>query len=77
MALPAFGFDPQLALSRGGETVKLCFTIFIAFTPLRLEESFVFQPIQSWIERTLLNLQVFYRQLLNSEQNSIAVLRAK
>src|SRR5689334_9811949 len=77
MSLPIFGFEPQLALSGGSQLVEFCLAVILAFTPLRLDEALVLQPVQGRIERALFNLEVSLGQLLNPEQHAIAVLWAE
>jgi hypothetical protein len=55
----------------------LCPPLVLRFTPLRGDESLMLEAIQRGIERALLNLQTVLRDLLNAEQDAVAVQRSQ
>jgi hypothetical protein len=69
----AFGFELLLALLREG--VKLGAAIIFGRAPLCSDPSTSFEAMQRGVERTLLNAQNIFRDLLQSLRDSPAMLR--
>src|ERR1700733_8744390 len=67
----------ELAPPSRSQTVELRLAFVVRFPPLAGDPTLMFQSIERWIQRALLDLQLFARDLLNAQQNPVAVQRAK
>src|SRR5580700_5693396 len=76
-AIPLFGFRLESALARSRETVVLGLAFIFRFAPFTGDPALVFQPVERGIERALLNLQAVFRNLLDAQQNAVAMQRAE
>src|SRR5580704_382590 len=65
----------QLRPPRRRQRIKLRLSPRFRFRPFRFNPCLLFQPVQSGVERPLLNLKNFLRDLLNALGNRPAVLR--
>lgn len=76
-AVPLGGFAVKPAFSGGGEPVEFRSAIIFRFAPLARNPALMFEPVKRRIERTLLNFQKISGDLLDAQQNAIAVQRAQ
>ena|ERR1700722_7443434 len=65
----------QLRAPGRGQRIKLRLSPRFRFRPFRFDPGFLFQPVQSGIERALLNLKNFLGDLLNALGNRPTVFR--
>jgi hypothetical protein len=72
-ASPALGLGLELRSTLCGQPIKFCLASRPARAPFGDEKLLVFEPMEGRIERSLLNLQSFFRDLLNALRNRIAV----
>jgi len=72
-AVPLFGFAFRPALSGRGKPVILRLPIVFRLAPFASDPALVFQAIRRRIQRALLNLQTIFRNLLDAQQNAVAV----
>jgi hypothetical protein len=73
-AAPVGGFFFELDAAGGGEGVELGLATGFGFRPLGFDPTFLFETVQGGIERALLNLENFARDLLNALGDGPAVL---
>jgi len=76
-AIPLVGFGAELAATGGGEAVETGFAVVVGFAPLAGDEALVFEAVERGVERALLDGKLFAGDLLDAEQDAIAVERAK
>src|ERR1017187_4233848 len=74
-ALPFLPLGLQLLAPRGGQAVVLGLALVFAFAPLGGDPAAVLQPVQPRIERPLRDLQRVLRDLLDAQQDAVAVQR--
>ena len=71
--LPVRSFAFQLLAARARELVELCLSTGVGAAPLSLQPAAFFEPVQRWIERSLLNVQRVARHLFQPLRNRVAV----
>lgn len=76
-AAPVGGFLFELGAARRGQRIKLGLPACLGFFPFGFNPGFLFQAVQSRVERALLDLQDVARNLLNAFGDSPAVLGFK
>jgi len=62
---PAPRVSVELLAARGGQLVELGFPVVVRGTPTRLDQAAALEPVERWIERTLLHLQDVRGDLLD------------
>ena len=72
-ASPALSLGLELRSALCGQPIKLCLASRLARAPLGDEKLLVLKTMEGWVERALLDLQSFFRDLLNALRNCIAV----
>jgi hypothetical protein len=72
-ASPAISLGLELRSTLCGQPIKLCLASRLARAPFGDEKLLVFEPMKGRVERALLDLQSFFRDLLNALRNRIAV----
>ena len=76
-AVPLVGLGAELAAAGGGEAVELCLALVVGLAPLAGEEALVFEAEERGVERALLDGELVAGDLLDAEQDAIAVERAE
>src|SRR5207249_127712 len=76
-AIPLLSLGVELTAASRGQPIELGFTIVIGFAPLTGNQTLVFQPVERWIQRSLLDLQLLTGDLLCAKQNPVAMQRAE
>src|ERR1051326_2685156 len=72
---PLRSFVTQTPASGAGQRVILRLALVFAFTPFGRDPAFMFQPVQGRVKRSLRDLQRILRNLLNAEQDAVAMQR--
>src|SRR4030095_8012308 len=76
-AVPVARFFLQLFAPGGREPVKARPALVLGLAPLARDEALVLEAIQRRIERALLDAEALLRDLLDAEQDAVAVERAE
>jgi hypothetical protein len=76
-AVPLVGFSAELAATGGGELVELCLAVVVGFAPLAGDEALVFKAVQGRIEGALLDGELVAGDLLDAEENTVAMKRTE
>jgi hypothetical protein len=76
-AIPTFCLLPQTPSTGGGQLIKLGAPIVFRRSPACLEQSLPHQAEQGGVKRALFDQQRSSRNLLDAQQNSVAVQRTK
>src|SRR6266852_3408819 len=76
-AVPVVGFGAELTAAGGGEAVELGLALIVGFAPLGGDEALVLKAEERGIERTLLDGELVAGDLLDAEENAVAVERAE
>ncbi len=76
-AVPLFGFREEFAFASRREPVILRLALVFRLAPFARDPTLVFEAIQRRVERALLNLQTIFGNLLDAQQNAIAVQRTE
>jgi len=66
----------ELTPTAHGQPIELRFALIFGFAPLTRDQPLVLQPVQRWVQRSLLNLQLLAGDLLDAKQNPVAMHRA-
>jgi len=72
-AVPLVGFGGEASAALSGEGVVPGAAVVLALAPLTAEVAFVFEPVEGGIERALLDDELLARDLLNAEEDAVAV----
>src|SRR6266850_7012617 len=76
-AIPLFSFSLESAFTRGREPVIFRPAFIFRLAPFTGDPPLVFETIQGGVQRALLNFQAIFRNLLNAQQDAVAVQRAQ
>jgi hypothetical protein len=76
-AIPLLSFSDETAATLRCKRVVTGTAVVLALTPLATKITIMFEAIERRIERTLLNDELFTRDLLDAEENSIAMKISK
>src|SRR6266849_3951986 len=76
-AIQLFSFGLESAFPRRREPVIFGLAFVFRLAPFAGDPSLVLQPVQRRVQGTLLNLQPIFRNLLDAQQNAVAVQRAE
>src|ERR1051326_1829451 len=68
--------EGKLPAARRGEAIELCFAPTIGVSPLRVEPTLFFQPVERGIERPFLDLQLLVGGALDPLEGGEPVHRA-
>ncbi len=72
-AVPVFGFRKQPALPCSGEPVIFGFAVVFRLAPFTGDPALMFQTIERGVQRALLDFQAIFGNLLDAQQNAVAV----
>src|SRR5262245_39759013 len=72
-AVPLLCLGMELTPTGCGQPIELCFALIFGFAPLTRDQSLMFQPVQGWVQRSLLDLQRVAGDLLDTKQNPVAM----
>src|ERR1041385_8581711 len=76
-SLPVLLLDDQLFLTSARQLVELRTLIVCRYVPLRFDPSTPLEPVQSWIQRSFLDLQLVAGDLGNALTDAVAVQRTR
>jgi len=72
-AVPLVAFGAELFSTSGGELVELGFAIVVGLAPLAGDPALVFEAVEGGVEGALLDFELAAGDLLDAEQDSVAV----
>src|SRR6185437_3874814 len=75
--IPVVRFRLEPPSARRCEPIILRFALVLRFAPFARKPALMFEPIERRIKRALLNFQPVFRNLLDAQQNPVAVQRAQ
>jgi hypothetical protein len=76
-AIPVVGFGAELTAARGGEAVELGLAFVVGLSPLGGDKALMLQAEERGIERALLNGELIAGDLLDAQEDTVAVERAE
>src|SRR5580658_861516 len=76
-AVPLLSLGVELTAASRGQPIELGLTIVVGFAPLTGNQALVFQSVERWVQRSLLDLQLLIGDLLYAKQNPVAMQRAE
>src|SRR5204863_4932369 len=71
---PVRNFVLKLTASSPGQPVELRPALVLGLAPFRGDEALMLQPVQRRVQGALLDLEVVARDLLDAQQDAVAVL---
>src|ERR1051325_4174930 len=74
--VPLFGFQLQLLAAGRRQAIEAGSAAEFGYAPFRFDPTLMFQAMEGWIQRTLIHLENFLRDLLNPFRGSPTVHRA-
>src|ERR1700728_472294 len=76
-SVPPFSLGVELTAASRRQPIEFGLTIVVGLAPLTGNQALVFQPVERWVQRSLLDLQLLTGDLPYAKQNPVAMQRAQ